>query len=43
MSGDRRTAEEIHAQLDHPIIDADGHMLESIPVLTDYLERTLGE
>jgi predicted TIM-barrel fold metal-dependent hydrolase len=42
MSGTRKSAEEVHARLDHPIIDADGHMIESVPVLTDYLQRTLG-
>jgi len=42
MSATRRTAEEIHSRIDHPVIDADGHMIESIPILTDYLQQTLG-
>jgi predicted TIM-barrel fold metal-dependent hydrolase len=32
----------IHDQLDHPVIDADGHMIEFLPVLFDYLKDTGG-
>ncbi len=42
MTAAQKTAEEVRARLDHPVIDADGHMIESIPVLTDYLQKTLG-
>lgn len=31
------TAPEIHSALDHPVVDADGHLLESIPLLAEYL------
>ena len=27
----------IRAKLDHPIIDSDGHLIEVIPVLHDYI------
>ena len=30
---------EIHARLNHPIIDIDGHMAEYFPALAPYLER----
>ncbi len=33
---------EIHAQLQHPVIDADGHWLEPVPVFLDFLEQTAG-
>jgi predicted TIM-barrel fold metal-dependent hydrolase len=32
----------VHDQLDHPVIDADGHMIEFLPVLFDYLKDTGG-
>ena len=33
------TATEIHAQLSHPVVDADGHVLESVPILADYVRE----
>lgn len=30
---------EVHATLDHPVIDSDGHMAEHLPTLAPYLER----
>ncbi len=33
------SSSEIHARLDHPVIDSDGHMAEHLPTLTPYLER----
>ncbi len=32
----------IHDQLDYPVIDVDGHMIEFMPVFFDYLEETGG-
>src|SRR4051794_29391362 len=37
-----RRAAEIRAQLDHPVIDGDGHWMESIPVLLEYLDEVGG-
>jgi hypothetical protein len=33
---------EIRARLDHPVIDADGHMIEFEAGVLDYLERAGG-
>ncbi len=41
MSSTSRSA-EIHAQLSHPVIDADGHWLEPVPIFLEYLEQTAG-
>jgi predicted TIM-barrel fold metal-dependent hydrolase len=30
---------EVHATLDHPVIDSDGHMAEHLPTLVPYLEQ----
>jgi len=30
---------EVHASLDHPVIDSDGHMAEHLPTLAPYLEQ----
>ena len=30
---------EVHATLDHPVIDSDGHMAEHLPTLAPYLEQ----
>jgi predicted TIM-barrel fold metal-dependent hydrolase len=35
-------AARIRASLDHPVIDADGHWIESPPVFFDYLKDTAG-
>ena len=32
---------KIRAQLDHPIIDADGHWLEPVPIFLDFLQQDL--
>ena len=33
---------DIRARLDHPVIDADGHMVECEPMLLDYLKQVAG-
>ena len=33
------TSAEVHATLDHPVIDSDGHMAEHLPTLAPYLEQ----
>ena len=38
MTATTRSA-EIHAQLRHPIIDADGHWLEPVPIFLDFLKQ----
>lgn len=42
MSAHQRSAAEIRAGLTHPVVDADGHLLESLPLLFSTLERTAG-
>ena len=41
--GSRKTmksrAAKIRAGLDHPVVDADGHMLEYAPVFLDFLKQ----
>ena len=39
--GETRSA-EIRARLNHPIIDADGHLCEHMPTFLDYLRQTAG-
>jgi len=34
---------DIHKQLDHPVVDGDGHWLESVPVFHDYVKATGGQ
>ena len=41
MTATTRSA-EIHAQLRHPIIDADGHWLEPVPIFLDFLKQEGG-
>ena len=41
MTAKTRSA-EIHAQLRHPIIDADGHWLEPVPIFLDFLKQEGG-
>jgi predicted TIM-barrel fold metal-dependent hydrolase len=36
------TSSEIRAALDHPVIDADGHVLEYLPAVQPYLREALG-
>ena len=38
----RRTGAEIRAGLDHPVVDADGHWQEAMPVFVDYLHDEIG-
>lgn len=33
---------DTRAKLDHPVIDADGHMLEYVPVYLDFLKQVAG-
>ena len=37
-----RATRELKARLDHPIVDADAHQLEVIPVLFEYLREVGG-
>ena len=37
------TAAEIREQLDHPIIDCDGHIREFMPAVLPYLRESLGQ
>lgn len=41
MTEQSRSA-DIRAQLKHPVIDADGHWLEPVPIFLDFLEREAG-
>lgn len=36
------TSAEVRARVGHPIIDADGHVLELMPLAVEHLERALG-
>jgi predicted TIM-barrel fold metal-dependent hydrolase len=38
-----QNAEAIRARLDHPIIDADGHIIEFIPLVRDFVAEAAGE
>ena len=38
-----RSAEAIRARLDHPIIDADGHVIEFVPLVRDFVAEAAGE
>ncbi len=42
MSSDYRSAAEIRAGLDHPVIDSDGHLIEFLPAVMSYLEEVAG-
>jgi predicted TIM-barrel fold metal-dependent hydrolase len=37
-----KSASEIRHQLSHPIVDCDGHWLESQPILIDYIDQVAG-
>jgi predicted TIM-barrel fold metal-dependent hydrolase len=41
MSGGRTSA-EVRAELDHPVIDSDGHWIELFPILYDYIGDVAG-
>jgi predicted TIM-barrel fold metal-dependent hydrolase len=34
---------QVRAGLPHPIVDADGHLVEALPVLVDYVRRVAGD
>jgi hypothetical protein len=40
-STDSRSA-AVRSRLDHPVIDADGHWLEPVPIFLDYLREVAG-
>jgi predicted TIM-barrel fold metal-dependent hydrolase len=42
VSRPRRAASEIRAELGHPVVDADGHWQEAMPVFLDYLRDEVG-
>jgi len=43
MPGERHAdPKEIHANLNHPVIDSDGHWIEYFPMVLDYLKRVGG-
>ena len=42
LRSDGATAADIRARLDHPVIDADGHILEFVPALLDFLNDAGG-
>jgi hypothetical protein len=39
----QRDSAALHARLGHPVVDADGHYLELMPVMLDYLEQIGGQ
>ena len=39
---DSRTGADIRAKLDHPVVDADGHMMECSFAVLDFLKQTAG-
>ena len=41
-SAANREVERIRARLDHPVIDADGHLIEYLPVVYDLLDEVAG-
>ncbi|MGO9602579.1 MAG: amidohydrolase family protein [Candidatus Binataceae bacterium] len=43
MDTDRaRSVRALRAKLDHPVIDGDGHLIESAPLFNEYLQKTGG-
>jgi predicted TIM-barrel fold metal-dependent hydrolase len=42
MSGNHYGAAQIHARLNHPVIDSDGHWVEYFPVMLEYLSKVAG-
>jgi len=43
VSVDSTKVERIRARLDHPIVDADGHCIEYLPVVREHLREVAGE
>jgi predicted TIM-barrel fold metal-dependent hydrolase len=39
----RKSPEQVHAKLDHPVIDGDGHWLEYTPVFAEKIRRAVGD
>ena len=39
----RRSAAEVRAGLKHPIVDADGHWLEYVPVFAERMRKVAGD
>jgi predicted TIM-barrel fold metal-dependent hydrolase len=37
------SAEEVRSRLDHPVLDADGHMIEYLPLLRQFIVEEAGE
>ena len=37
------TAAEVRSHLQHPIVDADGHIVECLPVLIDHIRKVAGD
>jgi predicted TIM-barrel fold metal-dependent hydrolase len=42
MATAKSKSAELRARLDHPILDSDGHLLEFLPVLTEYVQKAGG-
>jgi predicted TIM-barrel fold metal-dependent hydrolase len=42
MGAVKSKSAELRARLNHPIVDSDGHLLEFLPVLTEYVQKTGG-
>ncbi len=42
MTGKTTDVAKIRAQIKHPIVDGDGHWVESVPVLIDYVSQVAG-
>jgi predicted TIM-barrel fold metal-dependent hydrolase len=36
-------AQGVRARLDHPVVDIDGHIVESIPLVIDYMRKVAGD
>ena len=35
--------EHVRARLDHPVVDADGHVVEALPLVVEYIRRVAGD
>jgi predicted TIM-barrel fold metal-dependent hydrolase len=43
MSSNHYDPAQIHARLNHPVIDSDGHWVEYFPVMLEYLRKVAGD
>jgi len=43
MGATKSKSAALRARLNHPVIDSDGHLLEFVPVLTEYLQKAGGK